>query len=225
MTNLLRDKLPSRDPGEEQIQLFRASVEDHLQMIAGLVCAPIRCLCEMKGVLYAQTMAMFQRQLKVIGAVTGNVRDLDVVLLKNGQYIDLVPDFLKLGITLLFRTRQRKRRHAWDRMVKTMDGVDFESAPGELDAFVQAGPGVGSTGPDGDRSIGDLARAAIYKRYRRIIKQGSWISGTTADEKLHALRIDCKKKLRYLLEFFASLLPAEAMSTLIEQQQIKTLFA
>ena len=36
MTNLLRDVLPSRDPGEAQIQLCRTSVEDHLQMIAGL---------------------------------------------------------------------------------------------------------------------------------------------------------------------------------------------
>ncbi len=129
MTNLLRDKLPSRDPGEEQIQLFRASVEDHLQMIAGLVCAPIRCLCEMKGVLDAQTTAMLQQQLKAIGIVTGNVRDLDVILLKKGPYIDLVPDFLKPGITMLFRTLQRKRRHARDRMVKTMDGNNFEKCP------------------------------------------------------------------------------------------------
>mgnify|MGYP001818425274 CR=1 len=36
MTNLLRDVLPSKNPEEDQLQLFRASVEDHLQTIGSL---------------------------------------------------------------------------------------------------------------------------------------------------------------------------------------------
>lgn len=36
MTNLLRDVLPSSNPGEEQRQLFRMSVEDHLKVVSGL---------------------------------------------------------------------------------------------------------------------------------------------------------------------------------------------
>ena len=35
--DMKRDVLPSRNPGEEQIQLFRASVEDHLLMVPSLV--------------------------------------------------------------------------------------------------------------------------------------------------------------------------------------------
>jgi hypothetical protein len=34
--DMKRDVLPSRNPGEEQIQGFRESVEDHLQVISGL---------------------------------------------------------------------------------------------------------------------------------------------------------------------------------------------
>jgi CHAD domain-containing protein len=56
----------------------------------------------------------------------------------------------------------------------------------------------------------------IYKRYRRIVKKGSKISETTPDEKLHELRIDCKK-LRYLLEFFTSLFPENEMKKLVKQ--------
>jgi len=52
----------------------------------------------------------------------------------------------------------------------------------------------------------DLARKRIYKRYQRVVSDGDYILTHTQDELLHALRIECKK-LRYLMEFFASLFP------------------
>jgi CHAD domain-containing protein len=61
-----------------------------------------------------------------------------------------------------------------------------------------------------------VAKAIIHKRYRKVIKKGRQISATTPDEKLHELRIDCKK-LRYLLEFFTSLFPEDQMKILIKQ--------
>ncbi|WP_319407959.1 CHAD domain-containing protein [uncultured Desulfosarcina sp.] len=173
-------------------------------------------LSQMKGVLDAETTARLQQRLKGIGAVTGNVRDLDVYLLKESAYIDRVPPVLQPGIIQLFRMLQRKRRQAKDRMVKTMSRDSFSTALADLDTFVQAGSRTGTEGPEGDRPIGELAKAAIYKRYRRIIKQGSRISEDTPDEELHEIRIDCKK-LRYLLEFFSSLFPEEAMAALIKQ--------
>ena len=173
-------------------------------------------LSQMKGVLDDETTARLQQRLKAIGAITGTVRDLDVYLLKESAYTGLLPPFLKPGIVQLFRTLERKRRQARNRMVKAMAGNAFSTALADLGAFVQADPGTGSEGPAGDLPIGGLAKAAIYKRYRRIIKQGSRISDATRDEKLHQLRIDCKK-LRYLLEFFSSLFPEEAMTALIKQ--------
>jgi CHAD domain-containing protein len=62
----------------------------------------------------------------------------------------------------------------------------------------------------------NLARQRIYKRYRRIVKAGQRILKNTEDEQLHALRIECKK-LRYLMEFFASLFPPKKISRLIKQ--------
>lgn len=173
-------------------------------------------LSQMKNVLDTETTARLQQRLKAIGAITGTVRDLDVVLLKEPVYIDRVPPFLKPGIVQLFRTLKRERRQARDRMVKAMAGNAFSTALADLDAFVQADPETGSEGPAGGLPIGGLAKAAIYKRYRQIIKKGSRISDATPDERLHALRIDCKK-LRYLLEFFSSLFPEEAMAALIKQ--------
>ncbi len=62
----------------------------------------------------------------------------------------------------------------------------------------------------------DLARQRIYRTHRRIVKEGNQLLGHTEDEKLHALRIECKK-LRYLLEFFASLFPPKKVDRLIRQ--------
>jgi CHAD domain-containing protein len=173
-------------------------------------------LGQLKGVLDADTTAGLQKQLKAMGAITGNVRDLDVYLLKKSEYINLVGDFLNPGIVQLFRSLQRKRRYAKDRMIKLMTGADFNAALADLDRFVRSDPLAESTAPHGSRPIGEMARMVIYKRYRRIIKKGRRISDATPDEELHRLRIDCKK-LRYLLEFFTSLFPKTQMKRLIKQ--------
>jgi CHAD domain-containing protein len=62
----------------------------------------------------------------------------------------------------------------------------------------------------------DLARKFIRKRYKKVIKRGRAITEDTPYDVFHSLRIDCKK-LRYLLEFFASLFPANKMILLIGQ--------
>ncbi|MGD9309605.1 MAG: CHAD domain-containing protein [Desulfosarcina sp.] len=173
-------------------------------------------LSQMKGVLDELTTSGLQRQLRSMGAITGNVRDLDVYLLKKSKYVNLVPEVLKPGILQLFRSLQQKRRYAKDRMLNAMQRPDFRAALSDLDRFVQSDPLSESSSPDGRRPIGELARAVIYKRYRRVVKKGRRITDATPDAELHALRIDCKK-LRYLLEFFSSLFPKDQMKLLIKQ--------
>ena len=173
-------------------------------------------LSQIEGAFDDETTATLQRQLKAIGAMTGNVRDLDVYLLKKTEYSDLVPDFLKPGVVQLFQTLQRKRRYAKDRMVKAMAGDHFAAAMQAMQAFVQSDPSDLSAGKAGSHPIGAIAMASIYKRFRRVLKNGRRIDATAPDSQLHALRIHCKK-LRYLLEFFASLFPEEQMKGLIKQ--------
>ena len=62
----------------------------------------------------------------------------------------------------------------------------------------------------------DLAQWRIYKRYRKILKDGKFLLENPQAELMHALRIECKK-LRYLIEFFASLFPANQIRQLINQ--------
>jgi CHAD domain-containing protein len=170
----------------------------------------------LKGALDPDTTVILQEQLRAMGALTGNLRDLDVYLLQKAAYIELVPDVLTPGIIEFFRTLQRRRRYALDRMIKAMNGDAFTSAMNVLDHFVQSDPLAASEALSGKRPIIDVAKAAIYRRYRRIAKKGRRINGSTPDEKLHELRKDCKK-LRYLLEFFSSLFPKKQMKKLIKR--------
>ncbi|WP_372679157.1 CHAD domain-containing protein [Desulfosarcina sp.] len=173
-------------------------------------------LSQMRGVLDAGTAANLQLRLKAMGAATGNVRDLDVYLLKKAEYINLSPDVLKPGISRLFKTLKRKRRYARDRMINAMATTDFKNALADLDAFVDSDPLVTSDAPHSSLPIGELAKVVIYKRYRRIIEKGGQVSESTPDKHLHNLRIECKK-LRYLLEFFTSLFPEDQMKILVKQ--------
>ncbi|WP_319523789.1 CHAD domain-containing protein [uncultured Desulfosarcina sp.] len=173
-------------------------------------------LGQMKGVLDARTTADLTTRLKDMGAATGNLRDLDVYLLKKDAYTKMVPDDLKPGVARLFSALQQRRRYAKTRMVKRMATAEFASDMKVLDAFVRSDRPAESEAPAANRPIGEMAREAIDKRYRRIVKKGRKITAATPDEELHRLRIDCKK-LRYLLEFFTSLFPEDQMKILIKQ--------
>lgn len=176
-----------------------------------------RCLLgQLKGVLDPVPTAQLQGHLKLIGSITGPVRDLDVVLLKKAEYVDLAPECLKPGTRLLFRMLQRKRDQARRRMLNHMAGPDFSAAVSALHAWVQNDPPGASATGDVAQPIGEVAKSVIYNRYRRIIRQGGRISNHCADDALHALRINCKK-LRYLLEFFRSLFPDDQITLLTRQ--------
>ncbi len=51
------------------------------------------------------------------------------------------------------------------------------------------------------------------------MKDGGKIDAETPDEKLHDMRIQCKK-LRYLMEFFASLFPSDEITLLTKQLKL-----
>ena len=65
-----------------------------------------------------------------------------------------------------------------------------------------------------ERPVVELAREIIYRKFRKVMKDGNAILPTSPDEDLHRLRIQCKK-LRYILEFFSSLFPKKNMRLVI----------
>jgi CHAD domain-containing protein len=61
-----------------------------------------------------------------------------------------------------------------------------------------------------------MVDARLWKLFKRVLKQGRAICPDTPPEYIHELRKSCKK-LRYMLEIFRALYPAEVIARPIKQ--------
>lgn len=169
-------------------------------------------LREMRGVLSPETTRQARADLKWIQEITGPTRDLDVMLMDWPSMENQVPESMRSDLeplrTLLAEDRDRyfaaMRRHLRSRRyTEAWDGWRSAIRPGE-----------GRPGPDSDRPIGKMAAKRIVAVYKRMVEMGSAIDEDSPGEALHDLR-KRGKELRYLLELFGGLWPAETVKTLV----------
>jgi len=167
------------------------------------------CLSQIEGVLPDATVERLRDELSWLGTITGPTRDLDVYLLNMDAYRASLPpavrdDLAPLGEFLLARHRTEHSRLA--------AALDSERYRALVDAWRESleGPELAAGGlPGAARPIREVASERIKHGYGRVVEKGRAIEPTSPARKLHRLRIECKK-LRYLLEFFHSLLdPAD----------------
>ncbi len=168
-------------------------------------------LTHFKGVFDAEAVGPFRDQLRQLGRATGPLRDLDVYLLDEDRYRGLLPTDLRGGLDGLFDRLRQERATELRRLRRTLGSVEYRRFTGQWAAFL-ADP---AAGPAAAEPVGDLVRARLRKRHRRVLRDGRAITPTSPPAALHALRIECKK-LRYLLEFAASLYPPGEVEALIK---------
>ncbi len=173
-------------------------------------------LAQIKNVFPTRTTARFKKNFAYVGKLSNVLRDLDVYLLNQDAYRAMLPAVLRDDIDPLFRHLHKKRANAFQQVVRGLKSKKYSNTMMDWEAFLKKPPPDSATASNAALPVIDLARRRIYKRYRRIVKTGSKILTNTEDEMLHVLRIECKK-LRYLLEFFASLFPRKKVKALIEQ--------
>ena len=173
-------------------------------------------LSQIRDVFPADPTERFKQDFAHVGRLSNQLRDLDVYLLKEDEYRAMLPDVLRNDIEPLFDYLRTKRSGALQEVIDGLNSQLYAQILQDWEAFLNQRSGDSPRAPNADRPIGELARQRIFKRYRRIVKSGQRILENTEDELLHALRIECKK-LRYLLEFFASLFPPKQIATLIKQ--------
>ncbi len=171
-------------------------------------------LSQIKKVYPAADLAHFKVELKWLGGLTGHLRDLDVYLLKMDDYkADLPPavrdDLGPLGDYLSERQRREQRR-----MARQLGSKRYRELLEEWDRFLNS-PADLEAAPNAGRPVGEVASERIWKTYRRVIKMGLAIDDDTPAERVHELRIECKK-LRYLMEFFRSLYEPKRLVKLIK---------
>jgi len=171
-------------------------------------------LSQIKGVLPPGRVAPFRDGFGWLGQVTGAKRDLDVFLLQYPDYRDSVPADLREDLEPFrrFLVEQSGRERAV--LARRLASPHFHRLVKEWRAFLEAPPDLDAA-EKAAAPVRTVADARIWRLFRRIVRAGRAIGETSAPGQLHELRKDCKK-LRYLMEFFASLYPAQDLDPLIK---------
>jgi CHAD domain-containing protein len=152
--------------------------------------------------------------LKWLGDVTTPTRDLDVYVLGLDDLAAEVAtpgwDASQLDPFREFLATHRAKEQA--ALVRTLRTARAKRAFGAWAA-------VGTGGDSDDGAVGppieSVARGAVARAFKRVIKAGSVISASSAPAQLHGLRKRCKE-LRYTLEIFAALHDPVAQRALID---------
>ena len=173
-------------------------------------------LGQIRFVFPAKTTERFKKDFAFVGKLTNELRDLDVYLLKEKAYKAKVAPVLRNDIEPLFDYLRKKRSEAFQKVIRGLKSKRYATILKHWETFLHASPQDSPAAANAEVFIITLARKRICKKYQSVVKAGNRISESAEDKMLHVLRIHCKK-LRYLMEFFASLFPPETMNNLIEQ--------
>ncbi len=147
-------------------------------------------------------------------APTGPTRDLDVYLLKQQAFHDLLPESLHAGLDRLFSQLRDRRATEQERLAVHLRGEGYRQEIAALSTLFHDRPKP-LPGPNAGRASFDLACELIWKRYRRIRRTASGLTASTPGEDIHKLRIECKK-LRYLMEFFGPVFPQDDFQAVLK---------
>lgn len=172
-------------------------------------------LTHMKSVLPREVLDEFRDEFAWLGRVTGPTRDADVQLLDLPALARMVPSEYRVHFRPLRAAIRSRRESEREVLLGALASPRYHRLKQRWREFLQDSAGAWEDAPEAGRPAIEFARAAIWRRYRKVRDRGSQLVPDSPDESFHELRKECKK-LRYLLEFFSSLFPAKCVKRLIK---------
>lgn len=178
-------------------------------------------LSQIKGVFTEDQTLHFKRELSWLGKLTGPTRDLDVYLLKIPDYRSDLPSETARDLEALEAFLARKQRVEQRKLAHALSSPRYRKLIADWRIFLTPkpsaeGPAAPTDGPNADKPTVDLAAARIWKIHQRILKWGTAIDAHSPAERLHDVRLECKK-LRYMMEFFRSLFSRSDIESAIKE--------
>lgn len=164
----------------------------------------------------SKVLKRFRPGFKWLGKITGPTRDADVYLEKVDEYRAGLPDEVEEQLLPLRDFLERKRAREFKAMTRAMKTSRYKQLLPAWEAFLLGTDAAGAAPLHKAGSVVPVVSARIWKVYRRIMKRGRAITPSTPATALHNLRLECKN-LRYLLEIFKSLYPADEIGLLISE--------
>ncbi|MBI5550100.1 MAG: CHAD domain-containing protein [Desulfobacterales bacterium] len=157
--------------------------------------------------------------LRVLGQSTNALRDLDVYLAQRARYQKILPAALRPAIAPWFDALGRQRGREAKKVARFLSSRPYGRIMERLESFATAGPDPDTVKPveaSGDTPIVAVARREIDRLFAKALRVGRRIDASSADDRLHRLRIQCKQ-LRYALEFFHGLFAPGPVGQAIRQ--------
>ncbi len=218
---------PLVQPGDSVAEAARRILQRHLEQFMartyGLACREdVEYVHEMRVAL-----RRFRAAMRVFGAAVeglppelkgevrffaqelGGVRDLDVFMDFLDGYAGRAPRAHKPFLRGLVQSVRRRRSGRYRALVATFGSGRYEEFKDRyhalLKASVESGDGLRPRGKKGQRGMRAAAPRMLRRRLRKVLKYDRR-PDRYPPQKLHALRIECKK-LRYTAEFLADIYP------------------
>ncbi len=158
--------------------------------------------------VYPDRLQHFRDEFKRLQQATGDLRDLDVHLLDFEELRTSLPESIRADLDPLKTVVEQRRAKALTATRRALRARRTQEALEEWAAFV-------ADAPRSEETVAQLASERITKVYRKMVKMGAAINDDSPAEDLHELR-KVGKELRYLLEFFASLYPADVVKPFVK---------
>ena len=220
----LSPEMPPREGYQELLDYFLSTVEETTPGVIGawdseflhdyrVALRRLRsATSQMKKVMPSGLGATLSAELKALFQPTGRARDLDVLLLSRQEYIALLPPALVKGVALYFDRVEEERARAYEALRSKLTSPEHDARLARLrSAANQSRPSDGEW--DETKPLGARVQRWTKKRVSRVEGELEKLESSGSEAAYHALRIECKK-LRYLLEIFASLFRSKQLRSM-----------
>jgi CHAD domain-containing protein len=161
-----------------------------------------------RTVLAPDVLAWAEPAMRSLGDLTSRPRDLDVQVAEWDERVASLGDGARAHLEPLRRQVVADRTAAQSELARRLGGGDVRQLLDRWTAMLARPMDPHAGGSRAGDPIGAVTRDRIRRAQRRLIDHGRAITPETPAEQVHDVRKDAKK-LRYLLECFAGLLPGD----------------
>jgi CHAD domain-containing protein len=159
---------------------------------------------QLRAVFPPTELAHFRGEFRWLQRATGDSRDLDVYVLEFDDFRRMVPRTTRADLDPLLAVLRSRRLIARREMVHALRSPRAGTLISDWAAFIDRLEGLPEEGrPAAARPIQEVSGGRIRKVYKRMLKMGGAIDGSSPATDYHELRKK-GKELRYLLELFGT---------------------
>lgn len=202
------------DIAERNLQGIEADIDTEFLHDFRISCRRSRSLVtQVRGVLPAADLARFREAFSWLSTITSPRRDLDVFLLALPGHAACLEADARTALEPFWQLLRTERAREHDRLLQELSSERFAGFRRDWRAFLVEAAREDGAG-NGDEPVMTAAGVAIWRGYRRLLRDGRAAGAGNYSEALHELR-KTGKKLRYLLEAFRTLYPEDDMEAVI----------